>query len=46
MITKEYATEELDREWKDLILQAQKMGLTLEEVRHFLLVAAKKAISH
>jgi DNA-binding transcriptional MerR regulator len=28
--------EELDREWLNLILEAKKLGMTVEEVREFL----------
>lgn len=28
--------EQLDQEWKELILQAKKLGLSIEEVRSFL----------
>ncbi|WNS75739.1 anti-repressor SinI family protein [Bacillus sp. DTU_2020_1000418_1_SI_GHA_SEK_038] len=27
---------ELDKEWKALILEAKKIGITIEEVRHYL----------
>lgn len=35
-VTKSMDTQQLDKEWIDLILAARNMGLSLEEVRAFL----------
>lgn len=42
MFAKEIGTEEMDYEWKELIVEAKKLGISKEEIRDFLLLAAKK----
>ncbi|MED1953263.1 anti-repressor SinI family protein [Brevibacillus centrosporus] len=41
MYAQEMGTQERDREWEELILEAKNMGITLDEVREFLLMASR-----
>ncbi|MDR7314350.1 anti-repressor SinI family protein [Brevibacillus nitrificans] len=40
MYAQEIGTQERDREWEELILEAKNTGITLDEVREFLLMAS------
>jgi len=40
MDAKEATAEEMDQEWMDLILEAKKIGITLEEIRTFLVLTS------
>lgn len=42
MFAKEIGTKELDYEWKELIVEAKNLGISQEEIRDFLLLAAKR----
>lgn len=35
--------EEVDQEWKELIVEAKKLGITLEEIREFFTRASTKS---
>ncbi|WNC13346.1 anti-repressor SinI family protein [Brevibacillus brevis] len=35
-------TEEIDSEWKELIMEAKRLGIPVDEIRQFLLVSVKK----
>ncbi|WP_083496912.1 anti-repressor SinI family protein [Brevibacillus choshinensis] len=43
MFAKEFGTEEIDYEWKELIVEAKNLGISKEDIRNFLLLAAKDA---
>ncbi|MFD2370797.1 anti-repressor SinI family protein [Brevibacillus sp. GCM10020057] len=43
MHAKAVAAEEMDHEWLELILEAKKIGISLEDIREFLVAASSGA---
>lgn len=44
MIAEDYIVEELDYEWKELMIQAKELGISIEEIRQFLKATLKKTM--